>query len=123
MMTAIGRMVQYANEEFRQAKNHQPGEARETNDATFARAKQNRTDAYGKLHHIQAQDLQLQATEQAERQNTTQANALKAILKCKRHASIYPQLRHWINGPSNSAIDELWMPDDHLILRILRGQH
>jgi hypothetical protein len=33
MMTAIGCMVQYANEEFRRAKNHQPGEARETNEA------------------------------------------------------------------------------------------
>jgi hypothetical protein len=73
MMAAIGRMVQYANEEFRRAKNHQPGEAGETNDATFAHAKQNRTDAYGKLHHVQARseetretDLQLQATEQAE---------------------------------------------------------
>jgi hypothetical protein len=26
MMAAIGRMVQYANEEFRRAKNHQPGD-------------------------------------------------------------------------------------------------
>jgi hypothetical protein len=105
-MAAIGRMVQYANEEFQWAKNHQPGEAGETNNAAFAQAKQNRIDAYGKLHCIQAcseeireTDLQLQATEQAERQNTTQANALKAILKCKRQASIYPQLQHWINGP------------------------
>jgi hypothetical protein len=123
MMVAIGCMVQYANKEFQRGKNHQPGEAGETNDAAFARAKQNRTDAYGELHGIQAHskeiretDLQLQATEQAEQQNVTQANALKAILKCERQASIYPQLRHWINGPSNGAIDELWMPDDPLDL-------
>jgi hypothetical protein len=73
MMAAIGRMVQYANKEFQRAKSHQPGEAGETNDAAFARAKQNRTDAYGELHWVQARseeiretDLQLQATEQTE---------------------------------------------------------
>jgi hypothetical protein len=60
--------------------------------------------------------LQLQATEQAEQENTTQANALKAILKREWQASIYPQLRHWINGASNGAINELWMPDDPLDL-------
>jgi hypothetical protein len=52
------------------------------------------------------------AEEQAKEQNTTVANALKAILKWKKSESrIYPLLRHWINGPQTGSVKELWMPD------------
>jgi hypothetical protein len=51
------------------------------------------------------------AEEQAKEQNTTVANALKAILKRERESGIYPLLRHWINGPQTGSVDELWTPD------------
>jgi hypothetical protein len=80
-------MVQYANEEFLRWKNHeliQPGEA---NSSSFARAKQNRADAYAEIKQIHARsndlrevDLQLMAEEQAKLHNTSTANTLKAIL-------------------------------------------
>jgi hypothetical protein len=64
-----------------------PNRERPTKSA-FARAKQNRADAYAQVHQIQARsqelrevDLQLMAKEQAKEQNTSVANALKAILK------------------------------------------
>jgi hypothetical protein len=62
-------------------------------------------------------DLHLRAAEQAECQNTTTANAIKAILKHEQQASLYPQLWHWVNGASNGAIDELWIPDNPLDLQ------
>jgi hypothetical protein len=62
-------------------------------------------------------DLHLRAAEQAERQNTTTANTIKAILKHEQQASRYPQLWHWVNGASNGAIDELWIPDNPLDLQ------
>jgi hypothetical protein len=117
-------MVQYANEEYRQAKRRQADSAGITAEAAFARAKQNRSDAYDELRRVQARslelretDLHLRAAEQAERQNTTTANAIKAILKREQQASLYPQLRHWVNGALNGAIDELWVPDNPLDLR------
>jgi hypothetical protein len=117
-------MVQYANEEFRQAKQCHSDERGVTAKAAFARAKRNRTDAYNELHHMQAQsselrkaDLHLRAAKQAERQNTTTANTIKAILKREQQVSLYPQLWHWVNGASNGAIDKLWIPDNPLNLR------
>lgn len=122
MLAAAGRMVQYANEEFRRWKNHELIEPGETNASAFARAKQNRLDAYAEINHIHTRsqdlrevDLQLMAEEQAKEQNTTVANALKAILKRERGSGIYPLLCHWIdwiNGPQTGSIDELWTPDD-----------
>ena len=119
MLAAAGRMVQYANEEFRHWKNHELIEPGETNESAFARAKQNRTDAYTEVRRIQARsqelrevDLQLMADEQAKEQNTSVANALKAILKREQEAGIYPALRQWINGPQTGSIDELWTPDN-----------
>jgi hypothetical protein len=88
MLAAAGRTVQYANEEFRHWKNHEFTELGETNESAFAQAKQNQADAYAQVHQIQAGlqelhevDLQLMAKEQAKEQNTSVANALKAILK------------------------------------------
>jgi hypothetical protein len=88
MVASARQMVQYANEEFRRWKNHeliQPGEA---NSSAFARAKQNRADAYAEIKQIHARyndlrevDLQLMANEQAKLHNASTANALKAILK------------------------------------------
>jgi hypothetical protein len=118
MLAAAGQMVQYANEEFRRLKNHEQVEPGVSNESAFARAKQNRIDAYTEIHRIHARsqelhevDLQLMAEEQAKEQNTTVANALKAILKRERESGIYPLLRHWINGPQTGSVDELWMPD------------
>jgi hypothetical protein len=54
MLAAAGWMVQYANEEFRRCKNHEQVEPGVTNESAFARAKQNRTDAYTKIHQIHA---------------------------------------------------------------------
>ena len=56
-------------------------------------------------------DMELCAAEEAMKQNTTKANIIKAILKCKCESSIFPLLRQWISGKS-SAIDELWTPDN-----------
>jgi hypothetical protein len=121
MLASTGRMVQYANEEFRRWKNHeliQPGEA---NSSAFARAKQNRADAYAEIKQIHARsnnlrevDHQLMAEEQAKLHNTSTANALKAILKREQESGMYPLLRHWIRGPQTGSIDELWMPNDPL---------
>jgi hypothetical protein len=47
-------MVQYANEEFRRAKQLHSDERGVTAEAAFARAKRNRTDVYNELHHMQA---------------------------------------------------------------------
>jgi hypothetical protein len=88
MLASTGKMVQYANEEYRRWKNHEFSESDESNDNAFARAKQNRFDAYSQINRIKTKavelreaDLQLQAETQAEQLNTTTANALKAILK------------------------------------------
>jgi hypothetical protein len=59
MLAAAGRMVQYANEEFQRWKNHELIEPGETNESAFARAKQNRTDAYTELRRIQARYQEL----------------------------------------------------------------
>jgi hypothetical protein len=39
------------------------------------------------------------AEEQAKEQNTSVANALKAILKRERDLGIFPPFLNWINGP------------------------
>jgi hypothetical protein len=121
MLAAVGWTVQYANEEFRRWKNHEFTEPGETNKSAFAQAKQNRADAYAQVHQIQARsqelhevDLQLMAKEQAKEQNTSVANALKAILKRERKSGIFPLLRHWINRAQTGSIDELWTPDNPL---------
>jgi hypothetical protein len=54
MLAAAGWMVQYANEEFRRCKNHEQVEPGVTNESAFARAKQNQTDTYTKIHQIHA---------------------------------------------------------------------
>jgi hypothetical protein len=54
------------------------------------------------------------AEEQAEKSNTSTANALKAILKCKQESGMYPLLCQWIRGPQTGSIDKLWTPDDPL---------
>jgi hypothetical protein len=71
----------------------------ETNESAFAQAKQNRADAYAQVHQIQVRsqelrdvDLHLMAKEQAKEQNTSVANALRAILKQKRESGIFPLL-------------------------------
>ena len=46
MMAATGKMVQYANEEFRRWKNHGASNPTETNASAFARARHNRMEAY-----------------------------------------------------------------------------
>jgi alpha-galactosidase/6-phospho-beta-glucosidase family protein len=99
MLAAAGRAVQYANEEFRRWKNHKFTEPGETNESAFTQAKQNRAGAYAQIHQIQVQsqelrevDLQLMAEEQAKEQNTSVANALKAILKQERDSGIFPLL-------------------------------
>jgi alpha-galactosidase/6-phospho-beta-glucosidase family protein len=46
MLVSAGKMVQYANEEYRRWKNHEFSESNESNDDAFARAKQNQSDAY-----------------------------------------------------------------------------
>jgi hypothetical protein len=99
MLAAVGRTVQYANEEFRRWKNHEFTKPGETNESAFARAKQNRADDYAQVHQIQVRsqelrdvDLHLMAKEQAKEQNTSVANALKAILKQKRESGIFPLL-------------------------------
>jgi hypothetical protein len=121
MMAAAGRTVQYANEEFRRWKNHELIQPGETNSSAFARAKQNRTGAYAEIQRIHARssdlreiDLQLMVEEQAEKNNTSTANTLKAILKRQQESGMYPLLRHWIRGPQTGSIDELWTPDDPL---------
>jgi hypothetical protein len=50
MLASAGKMVQYANEEYRQWKNHECSESDESNDDAFARAKQNRFDAYSQIN-------------------------------------------------------------------------
>jgi hypothetical protein len=121
MMAAAGRTVQYANEEFRRWKNHELIQPGETNSSTFAQAKQNHTDAYAEIQQIHARssdlreiDLQLMVEEQAEKNNTSTANALKAILRREQESGMYPLLRHWIRGLQTGSIDELWTPDDPL---------
>jgi hypothetical protein len=39
------------------------------------------------------------AKEHAKEQNTSIANALKAILKWECDSGIFPLHQHWINGP------------------------
>ncbi len=121
MVASARQMVQYANEEFRRWKNHeliQPGEG---NSSAFARAKQNRADAYAEIKQIHARyndlrevDLQLMANEQAKLHNASTANALKAILKWEQESGMYPLLWHWIQGPQTGSIYKLWMPNDPL---------
>jgi hypothetical protein len=125
MLAAAGRTVQYANKEFRCWKNHKLIEPGKTNESAFARAKQNQTDAYTQVYQIQAQlqelrevDLQLMAEEQAKEQNTSVANELKAILKRECDSGIFPLLWHWINGAQTRLINELWTPDNPMILEI-----
>jgi hypothetical protein len=121
MMVAAGRTVQYANEEFRRWKNHELIQPGETNSSAFERAKQNRTDAYAEIQRIHARssdlreiNLQLMAEEQAEKNNTSTANTLKAILRRKQESGMYPLLPHWIRGAQTGSIDELWTPNDPL---------
>jgi hypothetical protein len=121
MMAAAGRTVQYANEEFRRWKNHELIQPGETNSSTFARAKQKRTDAYAEIQRIHARlsdlreiNLQLMAEEQAEKNNTSTANTLKAILRREQESGMYPLLHHWIQGLQTGSIDKLWAPDDPL---------
>jgi hypothetical protein len=52
--------------------------------------------------------------EQAEKNNTSTANALKAILRREQESGMYPLLHHWIRGPQTGSIEELWTPDDPL---------
>jgi hypothetical protein len=52
------------------------------------------------------------AEEQAKEQNTSVANALKAILKQEQETGIYPLLQHWINEPQTGTIDKLWTPNN-----------
>jgi hypothetical protein len=59
----------------------------------------------------------LLAEEQVAQQNTTTANALKAILKREQDAGIFRLLRSWIKGPTNGSLDKLWMPTDPLDLQ------
>jgi hypothetical protein len=60
MLAAAGRMVQHANEEFWRLKNHEQVEpGRVTNESAFARAKQNRIDAYTEIHRIHARSQEL----------------------------------------------------------------
>jgi hypothetical protein len=54
MLAAAGRMVQYANKEFRRLKSHEQVEPGVTNKSAFAQAKQNRIDAYTEIHRIHA---------------------------------------------------------------------
>jgi hypothetical protein len=90
MLAAAGKMVQLANKEYHRWKNYTPPEFGKNYASAFARAKCNQDDAYAAIHQIKARsqeicktDLQLLAEEQATQQNTTAANALKAILKCE----------------------------------------
>jgi hypothetical protein len=66
------------------------------------------------LSDLREIDLQLMAEEQAEKNNTSTANALKAILRQEQESGMYPLLCHWIRGPQTGSIDELWTPDDPL---------
>jgi hypothetical protein len=59
----------------------------------------------------------LLAEEQAAQQNTTTANALKAILKREQDTSIFPLLRSSIKGPMNGSLNKLWTPTDPLDLQ------
>jgi hypothetical protein len=52
------------------------------------------------------------AKEHAKEQNTSIANALKAILKWECDSGIFPLHQHWINGPQTGSINELWIPDN-----------
>jgi hypothetical protein len=52
MMAATGKMVQYANEEFRQWKDHEAHHPTATNLAAFSRAKHNRKEAYAELQRM-----------------------------------------------------------------------
>jgi hypothetical protein len=54
------------------------------------------------------------AEEQAKEQNTSVANALKAILKWERESGIFLLLRHWINRAQTGSINELSTPDNPL---------
>jgi hypothetical protein len=89
-------------------KSSKPGE---TNESAFARAKQNRADTYAQVHQIQARsqelreiDLQLMTEEQAKEQNTSVANALKAILKQERDSGIF---RSFVIGSTMPKQDRL----------------
>jgi hypothetical protein len=62
------------------------------------------------------------AKEQAKEQNTSVANALKAILKWEHESGIFLLLRHWINGSQTGLIDELWTPDNPLNIENTLGQ-
>jgi hypothetical protein len=50
--------------------------------------------------------------EQAKEQNTSVADAIKAILKQEQETGIYPLLQHWVNRPQTGTNDELWNPDN-----------
>jgi hypothetical protein len=87
------------------------------------RAKQNQTNAYAQVYQIKAQlqelrevDLQVMAKEQAKEQNTSVANGLKAILKRERDSGIFLLLWHWLNGAQTGSIDELWTPNNPMII-------
>ena len=56
--------------------------------------------------------MELHTAEEAEKQNTTKVNIIKAVLKCERESSIFPLLRQWISSRNKNAIDELWTPDN-----------
>ena len=70
------------------------------------------TKSRSRSQELREVDLQLMAEEQAKEQNTSVANALKAILKRERDSGIFPLLWHWINGPQTGLINELWTPDN-----------
>lgn len=117
-MAAAGKVAQRANEEFRRWKTHEVRHPTETNSSAFARAKHNREDAYAELARINARaeelretDFELQVQEAAAQQNTTKEKILKAILRRKQEAGMCPLLRQWISG-RQSAVDELWTPDN-----------
>ncbi len=129
MLAAAGWAVQYANEEFRCWKNHEFIEPGETNKSAFTQAKQNWADAYTQIHQIQVRsqelrevDLQLMAEEQAKEQNTSVANALKAILKRERDLGIFPPFLNWINGPKLDWSTNSGLPTTPWTSKIPLGQ-
>jgi hypothetical protein len=52
-------MVQYANEEYRRSKNHEPSEPDESNEDAFAWAKQNQEDACTKINCIKVRSKEI----------------------------------------------------------------
>ena len=59
MMATTGKMVQYANEEFRCWRNHKASNPMETNASAFACAHHNQMEAYAELGCIKAHAAKL----------------------------------------------------------------